>query len=294
MAGIVVFSINLQASTSIYDSLEPVFSDRQEYERYSASESFNVGFEIMYPVQLLCFIYSLNTLLRRVSDHASHSYYNVARDLNRTETSGKKFDCRDCIGEYALYYWVRSMHVIAMVACSLHLVARCVSAGFRAEVAGIYKQAAALTDVNGRATDTSKSYFNTTEPDAEERTSKALATASVIEAATLVFVACGFMLFFPTIIVMFGRVERKMQGLIMEMDNRTDVGNAFLPVEFLPREADGSVSQEEMPIVEVRRYLRDIEAAAAAQRRRFLLCLFLVTAALVALASLAVFEAYVF
>jgi hypothetical protein len=68
----------------------------------------------------------------------------------------------------------------------------------------------------------------------------------------------------------------------MEMDNRTDVGNAFLPVEFLPRGADGSVSQEEMPIVEVRRYLRDIKAAAALQRRRFSLCMFLVTAALVA------------
>jgi hypothetical protein len=50
-----------------------------------------------------------------------------------------------------------------------------------------------------------------------------------------------------------------------------------------------------MPIVEVRRYLRDIEAAAALQRRRFALCMLLVTAALVALASRAVFvTSYVF
>ncbi len=82
-----------------------------------------------------------------------------------------------------------------------------------------------------------------------------------------------------------------MNGLIMELDNRTDVGFAFLPFEFLPRAADGSVTQEEMPIVEVRRYLRDIETSAALQRRRFGLCLFLVMAALLALASLAVFEA---
>jgi len=95
-------------------------------------------------------------------------------------------------------------------------------------------------------------------------------------------------LFFPAIIVMFRRVERKMEGLIMEMDNRSDVGNAFLPIEFSPRVADG---QTEMPIVEVRRYLREIEASAAAQRRRFALCLVLVMAALLALASLAVFEA---
>ncbi len=292
VAGIVSFSCLLQSQTFSYDSREPAITRRQVYERVSAYQSLFVAFDTFFPVQLLCFVYALNTLLRRVSDHASHSYYNVARDLNRTlgtETSGKKFDWRDCIGEYALYYWVRSMHVIAMVACSLHLVARCVQAGFRAEVAGIWKQAAASTDANGADTDSSKILRNTTGVDSQDRLNKAAATASVIEAATLVFVASGFVLFFPTIIVMFRRVERKMQGLIMEMDNRTDVGNAFLPVEFLSREADGSVTQEEMPIVEVRRYLRDIEGAAALQRRRFVLCVFLVTAALVALASRAVF-----
>ncbi len=288
-----MFSFILQSRTLSYDSLEPDLTRRQIYELLSASGFNAVGFDIFYPVQLLCFIYALNTLLRRVSDHASHSYYNVARDLNRTGTSGKKFDCRDCIGEYALYYWVRSMHVIAMVACSMHLVARCVVAGFRAEVAGIYNQAAALTNFNGRDTDTSKILWNTTSVDFDDKSSKALATTGVIEAATLVFVASGFVLFFPTVIVMFRRVERKMQGLIMEMDNRTDVGNAFLPVEFSPRAADGAVTQEEMPIVEVRRYLRDIEAAAALQRRRFVLCMFLVTAALVAQAIRVVFVAFI-
>ncbi len=289
-----MFSFLLQSNTFYFDTLEPGINRRQFFERFSAHQLYLIfGLNVFYPVQLLCFIYALNTLLRRVSDHASHSYYNVARDLNRTETSGKKFDWRDCIGEYALYYWVRSMHVIAMVACSLHLVARCVAAGFRAEWAGLFRQVAAATDVNGADTDTSKVLLNTTIVDADDRAIKAVATASVIEAATLVFVASGFVLFFPTIIVMFGRVERKMQGLIMEMDNRTDVGNAFLPVEFLPPEADGSVTQEEMPIVEVRRYLRDIEAAAALQRRRFALCMFLVTAALVAQAIRALFVAFI-
>jgi hypothetical protein len=55
-----------------------------------------VPIDIFLPVQLLCFIYALMTLLQRVSDHASHSYYNVARDRNRrTGTTGKKFDWRD-------------------------------------------------------------------------------------------------------------------------------------------------------------------------------------------------------
>ncbi len=147
VAGVVLFSCLLQSETFLYDSREPGITDRHRYERASASPSLNVGFEIFYPVQQLCFIYALNTLLRRVSDHASHSYYNAARDLNRMTNAVKKFDWRDCIGEYALYYWVCSMHVIAMVACSLLVVARFVSAGFRAEIAGLWKQAAAATDV---------------------------------------------------------------------------------------------------------------------------------------------------
>ncbi len=290
VAGILTFSFNLQSSSFYYDSFEAGITRRQFYERNSADESLYIAVNIVNPVQLLCFIYAFNTLLRRVSDHASHSYYNVARDLNRTEATGKKFDLRDCIGEYALYYWVRSMHVIAMVACSLHLVVCCVIAGFHAEAAGIYIQAAASTDVNGGDTDTSKSYFNTTLQNAFDRTGKALATAGVIEATTLVFVASGILMFFPTIIVMFRRVERKMEGLILEMDHRSDVGNAFLPVEFSPHAADESATQTEMPIVEVRQYLRDIEASAALQRRRFALCLLLVTASLIALASRAVFR----
>jgi hypothetical protein len=291
VAGLIEFSFNLQSRNFYYDSIEPGITRRQDYEHQSAAQSLLVGSYIFHPVQLLCFIYALNTLLRRVSDHASHSYYNVARDLNRNEYDVKKFDWRDCIGEYALYYWVRSMHVIAMVACSLSVAVFWVAAGFRAATAVALKQTAALTDVNGSATDASQSFFNTTRLEIGDKSNKALAAYFFVEAATLVFVASGFALFFPAIIVMFRRVERKMEGLIMEMDNRTDVGNAFLPVEFSLRAADGSVTQTEMPIAEVRRYLRDIEGAAAAQRRRFALCLVLVAAALFFLASNAVFVA---
>jgi hypothetical protein len=291
VAGIILFSFNLQSVTFFYDFSEPGITRQQRHESISASAFLTVPIDFFLPLQLLCFIYALMTLLQRVSDHASHSYYNVARDRSRrTGTTGKKFDWRDCIGEYALHYWVRSMHVIAMVACSVFLVARCVAAGFRAEIAGILKQAAASTDVNGGDTDTSRSYLNTART-TSDNLRPATAAANVIEAATLVFVASGFVLFFPVIIVMFRRVERKMEGLILEMDHRSDVGNAFLPVEFSPRAADGSVAQTEMPIVEVRQYLRDIEAAAALQRRRFVLCLLLVTAALIALTLRAVFVA---
>jgi hypothetical protein len=293
VAGIISFSFNLQSATFFHDAFEPGITRRRSFERFSAFSFLLIPVDIFLPVQLLCFICALMTLLQRVSDHASHSYYNVARDRNRrTGTTGKIFDWRDCIGEYALHYWVRSMHVIAMVACSLLLVARCVAAGFRAEVAGLLKQAAASTDVNGGDTDTSRSYINTTVPNAVTNKAKQRLQQMLLKPQLSVFVSSGFVLFFPAIIVMFRRVERKMEGLILEMDHRSDAGNAFLPVEFSPRAADGSVTQTEMPIVEVRQYLRDIEAAAALQRRRFVFCLLLVTVALIALALRAVFVAF--
>jgi hypothetical protein len=103
VAGVVMFSVIMQSFTFYFDALEPGITDRHDFELNSAHQVYLIGgFDIFYPVQLLCFIYALNTLLRRVSDHASHSYYNVARDLNRITNAVKKFDLRDCIGEYAL------------------------------------------------------------------------------------------------------------------------------------------------------------------------------------------------
>jgi hypothetical protein len=78
------------------------------------------------------------------------------------------------------------------------------------------------------------------------------------------------------------------------MHLRSDLGTAFLPLEFTPRAADGSAAQTEMPICNVRLYLSDIKSSAAAQRRRFLFCLALVFIALAALTANAVFVAVAF
>ena len=88
-------------------------------------------------------------LMRRVSDHASHSYYNEARDHVSTgrSTVNKRFDWRDCVGQYALYNMVRALHVFVMVLCALNVLARIVAAGFTAEVARLYDNAAAATDL---------------------------------------------------------------------------------------------------------------------------------------------------
>ena len=184
---------------------------------------------------------------------------------------------------------MRSMHVIAVLLCVLNIAARVVAAGSTAKEAEIFFEAAAATNSTGGETDASRDLFQLTLGDQLSEVSVSVSRGC--ECAALLLVLSGFVMFFPAIIVMFRRVERKLDKLLMEMCLRSDQGTAFLPCEFSPRAADGSETQTEMPIVELRQYLRDIQSSATAQRRRFTFCLFLVTVALAALASNALFLA---
>jgi hypothetical protein len=105
--------------------------------------------------------------------------------------------------------------------------------------------------------------------------------------------AVSFLLFVPACIVMFRRVERRLNNIMKEMSHRSDVGNVFLPYEFSPGGAqsqvemqDGAPSQVEMQVVEARAFLNRMKSAAAAQRMRFFLCMVLVLFALVAQATI--------
>jgi hypothetical protein len=167
-----------------------------------------------------------------------------------------------------------------MAICVLHAIARVVAAGFYADVAARYDQAAAASD-------------NSSKPNRIVTEDIPVTVSRYLEAAVLVFVTVAFLMIFPASIVMFQRVQRKMDGLIQEMSLRTDQGNAMLPFEFTPRAADGSETQTEMPITEARQYMGDIRSAAAAQRWRFFFCLVFVTTALVSLACHALFIAYI-
>jgi hypothetical protein len=117
--------------------------------------------------------------------------------------------------------------------------------------------------------------------------------AAAFEAAIRVLMAVSFLLFFPACIVMFRRVERRLNNIIKEMSHRSDVGNVFLPYEFSPGGAqsqvemqDGAQSQVEMQVVDARAFLSRMKSAAAAQRMRFFLCMVLVLFALVAQATI--------
>ncbi len=293
MAGAVSFALYLQWRSFLYESIRPGMTDNGFYEAQASSYRHRAAFSCLYPLHLLCIIYAMNALLRRVSDHASHSYYNIARDHARDGRSSvrKQFDCRDCLGQYALYYWVRSMRVIALLFCMLHTIAGVISGGFSADSAARLDYAAAETDSAGRDTNTSLQIFKDFIPSAD-LANQSNAVSRAFEATVLVFVASGFLLFFPAIIVMFHRVELRLDTLIREMYLRSDQGTAFLPFEFSPRAADGSETQTEMPIVEVRQYLGEIKSSATAQRRRFLFCLLFIMAALLVLSGNSVLLTY--
>ncbi len=295
LAGMVSFSIRLGLKAyANFDLFDSSITQRSILELKSSSRRHSAAFNIFYPVHVLCVICAINTLLRRVSDHASHPYYNTVRDLKRCENDGiRHFDLRDCIGQYALFYWVRSMHIISILLSSVNILVRIVAAAFDAEAAGFFEQAASSTDLHGGRTKQS-SEFTTKANSCLDKSEKSIAVSRIIEATIFFFVLSGFMLFFPAIIVMFGRIKQKMNDLIQEMCLRTDVGNAFLPFEFLPRTADGSATQTEMPITVVRQFMRDIKKSAAKQRRRFVFCLVLMTAALMTLASFSVFITLVY
>ena len=210
-------------------------------------------------------------------------------------TGVEKFDWRDCVGQYRLYYLVRSLHVLAMLLCGISIVARVVAAALGFEATKLYDEAAAACNAEGTDTrsDADQKVWQKAVSTAEEKVDESLSASRVTEAAVLVLTAGAFLLFFPACIVMFRRVERRLDAIMQEMNHRSDLGTVFLPYEFSPAAADGTRSQVEMQVVEARAFLGRLKSAAAEQGMRFFLCLLLVLAALVVRASSAVFTVFV-
>ena len=90
-AGVVAFAFKMPAQNSLYDARNLLDASgtvginaivcnvsradtnrRQYYEITANLPRYSAVTDIFYPVQLLCTIFAMNMLLRRVSDHASH------------------------------------------------------------------------------------------------------------------------------------------------------------------------------------------------------------------------------
>ncbi len=111
LAGVATFALLMQSRN--FEINTPGISRRRFYQIQTTSYQCLAAFSVFYPVHLLCSIFAMNTLLRRVSDHASHSYYNTARDdvgVSRSSTV-KRFDWRDCVGEYAISLFLQCQTV---------------------------------------------------------------------------------------------------------------------------------------------------------------------------------------
>ncbi len=91
VTGIIVFSSVMRGKTLGIQANVPGLTRRQHYATMATSFRTLVLTDFFYPVHLLCVIYAMNMLLRRVSDHASHSYYNTARDDDDTSRSSVAF-----------------------------------------------------------------------------------------------------------------------------------------------------------------------------------------------------------
>ena len=71
-AGVVLFAVVLHAGYVSSESRVPGNSNQREYELEATFERHFYASYFFSPVELLCTIFAMNLLLRRVSDHASH------------------------------------------------------------------------------------------------------------------------------------------------------------------------------------------------------------------------------
>jgi len=96
-----------------YEAAAPGITPRRAYELRAQQLRHLLSLDFTYPLHLLCVIYALNMLLCRVSDHASHSYYNTAHDHvdNGRSSTNKRFDCRDYFGQ--VYACISSLSAAA-------------------------------------------------------------------------------------------------------------------------------------------------------------------------------------
>ena len=70
--GVAAFAAYLQTRQLFFESELRKSNPRKNYELIASSIRYAAVFYAVYPLELLCTIFAMNMLLRRVSDHASH------------------------------------------------------------------------------------------------------------------------------------------------------------------------------------------------------------------------------
>lgn len=85
--GVLTFSVLLSWQDTISIQAGRNLSQKENYRSRAVSERYLAASFVFYPMLTLCVIYCMNTLLQRVSDHASHPYYNTFATENMLKTT---------------------------------------------------------------------------------------------------------------------------------------------------------------------------------------------------------------
>ena len=210
LTNIIQLACSILQYRAYYDYLDgfETKTERQYLESSSAYARFYAVKQFFYSLQLSCYIACCFMLLLRVSDHASHSYYNQARDRFRMANDGK-FDFRDCIGQYRLYYMVRRLNQLALAICVCFIAVRIAAMAFGVRHADLLEQAATLCGSQGEATDASDVAFEQVN-DAEAKGNRIESAQFLMQAAAFLLAFASFILFCPECLILFRRVENKV------------------------------------------------------------------------------------
>ena len=234
---------------------------RESYMLRASASRWTVVFYIFRPFESVIHIKLVLMLLRRLVRHASHSYNIQVHELGMSVN----YSLCECIGEYALAKLLGAVRVLVYVICALCVVAAFVTAGFAAQLASAYDDAAAAAvdpqSVTKFARSIDSIIFIMYVADA---------AYLVAQAVVSVVICVALAVFFPVPLLTFGRAERRLAGILQEIGFRTDVGTVFLPFEFSPKDAKGDAGQQiEMECGKARQLLETTRKAAVTNIVRF-------------------------
>lgn len=261
---------NTLAKKSIIESRASSVAEKAMNEWRAAYWSNNAGLVAMRSLQFVSYITSLNMLLFRVSRHASHRYYTQARDA--VSRSSRSFDPRDCIGEYPLYYCIRRLAKFVVLLSALLVIPSMVVAGLSANNSLIHEQVVAALDGDGQSNNSTKA-LRQEAVDNIRKLGFANSVYFVLASFVLMTMSVAYVIFVPICIVMFYRIELRLDGVVGEMEHRPDYAHVLLPFEFSPQSGESdhaTCNQVEMQCGKAKQFLQTLRDAAADQRRRFM------------------------
>jgi hypothetical protein len=269
VCGAIAFGASIPINMKIFDATVPeqIFpmspsnipkvSTRDSYTLRASASRWAVVFHMFRPFEFVSHIVLVLMLLRRLVRHASHSYNIQAHELRMTV----HYSLCECVGEYALAKLLGAVRVLVYVLCALCVVAAFVSAGFAAQLASAFDDAAAAAVDPKFARSIDSISFNLFAVDA---------AFLVAQAVVSVVMCVALAVFFPVALLTFGRAERRQAGILQEIGFRTDVGTVLLPFEFSPNDAQGDAGQQiEMECGRARQLLETTRKAAVTNIVRF-------------------------